>query len=365
MMKKPKAKKLMKAIAITLSAMLVMSALLITAVGFVYPAILRAQHRIDTSNGIDQMENVRIGGVYQALYFRGQDIQNPVILFIHGGPAYPTMPFLHTFQFPWEDYFTIVHWDQRNAGRTFFLNDPQEVFETLSFDRMVQDAYEITHHIREVLDKDQIAIMGYSWGSAIGTALVQTYPQYFNGYIAVGQTINRDLSRPVAFAALLEAARQGGNDRHISQIEALESWAGYPWSGALTGEIRQWQARYGQANTGSDLRAILDIMTSPYYSVRDKTYFMRNFQRWSTPLGGGTFNARDFGDVYSVPVFYIMGVRDFQTPYPVARDFFDEIIAPHKGFFSIPDASHDVFRENHEELTRVLIEEIRPVLTDQ
>ncbi|MCL2446591.1 MAG: alpha/beta hydrolase [Oscillospiraceae bacterium] len=358
---KHKQLKVIKVIVVILLTMLLIASLLVAALGLVYPAVLRARHRIDTPNGIDRMEVVTIGGVDQALYFRGQDVENPVILVIHGGPAYPTMPLLHTFQFPWEYYFTIVHWDQRNAGRTFFLNDPAEVFETLSFERIVQDAYEVTHHVREVLGKDQIAIMGYSWGSAIGTALVQTHPQYFNGYIAVGQTIDRNLARPVAFSALLQAAQESGNSRHIAQIEALEPWAIY-FDNSLTGQIRQWQARYGQANTGSDLRSILDIMMSPYYQFQHKTYFMRNFQRWSTPLTLRYFNARDFGVEYSVPVFYIHGVRDFQTPYPVARDFFDEIIAPHKAFFSIPDASHDVFRENNEELTRVLIEEIRPTL---
>jgi hypothetical protein len=39
------------------------------------------------------------------------------LLFLHGGPASTDMPVSWAFQTPWEDYFTVVQWDQRGAAR--------------------------------------------------------------------------------------------------------------------------------------------------------------------------------------------------------------------------------------------------------
>ncbi|MCL2421994.1 MAG: alpha/beta hydrolase, partial [Defluviitaleaceae bacterium] len=111
--------KILKLTGITFAGLVALVILAYVSVTMIYPAILRSVHRINVPNGIDSMEIVDIGGVSQALYFRGHDMDNPAILFIHGGPGAPEMPMLHSFQYALEPYFTIVHWDQRNAGKTF------------------------------------------------------------------------------------------------------------------------------------------------------------------------------------------------------------------------------------------------------
>ena len=141
----------------------------------IIPTATRANHRINTPNGIDQMEMVEIGGIRQALYFRGQNAENPVILVLHGGPGFPLMPFLHGFQYEWEHDFTVVHWDQRNAGKTYFANDSKAVSGTINAQRVLQDAHEVTLYIKQKLNKDKVIVMGHSWGSVLGTMLVQTY----------------------------------------------------------------------------------------------------------------------------------------------------------------------------------------------
>src|SRR3546814_5932398 len=66
------------------------------------------------------------------------DRDNPVILFIHGGSASPLMPTTWEFQRPLEEYFTVVNYDQRGAGKTFLANDPDAVADTLHIERYVR-----------------------------------------------------------------------------------------------------------------------------------------------------------------------------------------------------------------------------------
>ena len=63
---------------------------------------------------------------------RGRDLNNPILLFLHGGPGAPEMPTSWTFQNPWEDYFTVVQWDQRGSGKTYNANDPAKIAPTMS-----------------------------------------------------------------------------------------------------------------------------------------------------------------------------------------------------------------------------------------
>jgi len=338
------------------------------SVTMIYPAMLRSANRIDTPNGIDSMEVVEIGGIQQALYFRGQDVENPVILVLHGGAGAPDMPQLHNYQFELEDYFTFVRWDQRNAGKTFFLNDPDEVLETMTFEQILRDAYEVTQHIRESLGKEQILILGHSWGSVLGTALVQQYPQYFSGFISVGQSVNGRESERLGFEAVQAAARAEGNTRRIAVVEEL----GPPHLGAFDDELVNWilqlrtlMARYGYATNVPHMAWI--TITSPYYTFREKFYFVTvDVMHYQRPLFNLIFDAnfdiRSFGTAYEVPVFYIMGELDRQTSYQLAREFFEEIYAPYKRFFSIGNAGHSPMHENTAEYNRVLIEEIRPLI---
>ncbi|HET6463075.1 MAG TPA: alpha/beta hydrolase, partial [Candidatus Krumholzibacteria bacterium] len=69
--------------------------------------------------GIDELKTVEIGGIQQWISVRGDNPSNPILLFVHGGPGSPMMPLAWTFQRPWEEFFTVVQWDQRGAGKTF------------------------------------------------------------------------------------------------------------------------------------------------------------------------------------------------------------------------------------------------------
>ena len=77
---------------------------------------------IRAPNGIDSLEPVRIGGIDQWIEVRGQNVNNPILLFLHGGPGIAFIPLAGSFQGPWEKYFTVVQWDQRGAGKTYASN---------------------------------------------------------------------------------------------------------------------------------------------------------------------------------------------------------------------------------------------------
>ena len=80
-------------------------------------ALLHDLRKIHTPEGIDTLEQIELNGEKQWINIRGKNKSNPILLFIHGGPASPMMPVAWAFQNGWEDYFTVVQWDQRVSGK--------------------------------------------------------------------------------------------------------------------------------------------------------------------------------------------------------------------------------------------------------
>ena len=99
--------------------------------------------RIVTPNGIQESYKTKIGGIDQWINVRGQDQANPIILFVHGGPASPLIPTLWQFQRPLEEYFTMVTYDQRGAGKTFNETAPDSLSDSIHIPRYIDDAIEV------------------------------------------------------------------------------------------------------------------------------------------------------------------------------------------------------------------------------
>jgi pimeloyl-ACP methyl ester carboxylesterase len=130
--------------------------------------ILASNRKIVSPDGIDEMVKVRIGGIDQWLSIRGKDRRNPILLFLHGGPASPAMPEAYTFQTPWEDYFTVVQWDQRGAGKTYAANSEQAMVSRMTIEGMTDDAAQVTEYLRQHYGKQKIFLLGHSWGTVLG-----------------------------------------------------------------------------------------------------------------------------------------------------------------------------------------------------
>ncbi|WCF06019.1 alpha/beta hydrolase [Paenibacillus thiaminolyticus] len=327
-----------------------LAALIAGLAGYVTWRKKRSSKRIQISSagkGIDCREFVTIGGIPQYLHHRGESTDNPVMLFLHGGPGSPMLPFAHEFQLPWEKRVTVVHWDQRNSGKTYLRNDPDQVTPTTTVEQMVQDTREVVEHLQQKYGQAKIIMMGHSWGSVLGSLFVQAYPEMVKAYIGVGQVVNMLDNERIGFDKALAAARAAGNRK---DTEALLRMEPYPlpefteeWYKAML-KLRKYQGKYKLA-AGPSFELVASALCSPFYSFRDTSIFFK-----AKSMGEGqyyiwkylveSFDLPALGAAYQVPVFYIHGERDWQTPYTLARDFFSTIEAPLKQFYSIPDAGH-------------------------
>src|ERR1700749_528137 len=182
-------------------------------------AIIANARKILTPNGVERLEKVRIGGIDQWVSVRGRDRRNPVLLLIHGGPGYVSIPISWWFSRAWEEYFTVVQWDQRAAGKTFLVTDPAKIAPTLTSERMIADAEEMAAWARKEFGKDKIFVLGHSFGSYLGLQLVERHPEWVYAYIGVCQLIDGPESERRGWSFAMDAAKRAGNAEAVRQLE--------------------------------------------------------------------------------------------------------------------------------------------------
>jgi pimeloyl-ACP methyl ester carboxylesterase len=326
---------------------------------------IRTAQAIHVPPGIDSMEAVEIGGIKQWIHIRGRDRRNPILLYLHGGPGTPMMPFAYTFQTYLEGAFTVVEWDQRGAGKTYYASDPALTTPTINYERMTADALEMVDLLRKRFAQPKIFLIGHSWGSMLGLPLVHAHPELFYAYVGTGQVVNARENERTGYEHVLAEAQRRGDAEAVKQLQAIAPYPD-PVTGILGQKqqvVRHWEFRYGFALYGktSLTREMLRLaIVSPDYSLHDFYYFVEDpshdvLDRW---IDG--FDAAKLGGDFQVPIVFIFGRNDWQVPGILAEHYLAGISAPAKGFYWVEKASHSPMVEQPQEFAKIMVEHVRP-----
>lgn len=307
-------------------------------------AIIADIQKIVTPNGIDETLVLDIGGTRQVVNIRGADRANPVLLYVHGGPGSVEMPMAWSFQRPWEDFFTVVQWDQRGAGRSYALNDPAKIAATLTLERVRDDAVDLIEQLRARLGKRKIFLLGHSFGSAVGLAVAQARPDLLHAYVGMGQLIDFRENERVGMAQTLKLARARGDEAAVRAITALRP---YPDSGPFTIEQadawRQWANKYGSlAGQRPNADFYFDsTKLSPLYTPQDRADWGKGSAFTATTmwprLADVSFTPLTRLDV---PAVLLLGRHDSTTPSSIAADWLRRLRAPSKMLCWFENSGH-------------------------
>jgi proline iminopeptidase len=327
--------------------------------------IIADMRRIVAPQGIEQTRAVRIGGIVQWISVRGTDRRNPVLLFLHGGPGYVAMPTSWYFQRGWEEYFTIVQWDQRGAGKTYAANDPAKVAPTLTRARMLQDAEEMVAFLRKEFGKERIFVLGHSWGSSLGIQLARRHPDWLHAYIGIGQITDGMESERRGWRFALDAARRAGNEDAIRDLESIAPYAapGKPLALKDLYLQRKWLGRYGGAmygRTGSDAEGAAAKLAPEYTDADLRT--MWDATAFSSSRMLTDVLAQDFSTytAFDCPIVIFNGRHDYNVSSSATAEWFAKVKAPAKQLVWFENSAHEIFNEEPGKTLVSLVRYARP-----
>lgn len=322
------------------------------------------------SLAIDEGTFVEINGMQQWITIRGHDLNKPALLFLHGGPGIGLSGMAPIFS-EWEKHYVVVHWDQPSSGATYIKNS-ETGQGALTIERYTRDGIAVANFVRKRLGKQKLILMGTSWGTIIGLEMIRQEPALFSAYVGTAQVVSGKDGSKLGYDLALQAARERNDS---AAIAALERVGAPPYKSLQDFLVRQQYSNppglpASAAEQTANLKVAKLFSSPPPADARYNAYktlppgfnptkmFMDTLQ--STYHLTWTWEARDLGMEFAVPVFIFQGENDINTPHSLAREYLEQIKAPRKAFATIPGAGHNTIVFNME-LLQLLKEHLAPI----
>lgn len=303
---------------------------------------------------------VEINGVRQGMFIKGTDVKNPVLLYLHGG-----MPdYFLTQKYPkgLEEIFTVVWWEQRGTGLSYNPDMPQE---TMNVEQMVADTIELTNYLRQRFGVEKIYLMGHSGGTFIGIQAAARAPELYHAYIGVAQMSYQLRSEQMAYEYMLEQFKANGDTNMVQKLEAspVTMTGGVPDSYLLVRDVAIHKLGIG---TMHDMRSVVTGILLPSFQFREYTLGEKlNQWRAKTQSGVSTmWNEMMVIDLnrdvtkLDVPVYFFEGIYDYTVNYTLAKEYFEKLDAPVKGFYTFEHSAHSPMFEEPEKMQKILLEDV-------
>ena len=252
-------------------ASVVAGLLLILVVSFLaYRVYLERTTKIKTPNGISSLEEITLGNFKQWIFIRGTDKKNPVLIFLHGGPGASLLGMSSSRNSDAEliKHFTVVHWDQRGAGKSYSRDMP---VDSMTFDRLVEDCNELIDYVRDRLNASKVFLVAHSGGTVIGLKTAYKYPEKLHAYVGVVQIIDDLEQQRISYKFIVDEAEKAGDTKIQNAIAAI----GPPPFDSFEEfyEKEGYVTRYGGILHGRSIMQMwalgLSFITSPEYSLSE------------------------------------------------------------------------------------------------
>ena len=293
------------------------------------------------AGSISEKIKVNINGVKQGMFIKGKNTRNPVLLYLHGG-----MPdYFLTERYPTglDEDFTVVWWEQRGSGFSYDANSPPE---SVTSEQLVSDTVAVTNYLRMRFGREKIYVMGHSGGTFIGIQVAARAPQLYHAYLGVAQMSNQLESEKLAYNYMLQRFKDDGNTKMVRRLEEAPVGNAAPLSDAYL-KVRDVAMHQLGVGTTHDMKSIvtglfLASLLNREYTLSEKI----NLWRGKIFSGDRLWNTQLSTDLTTkvprleIPVYFFHGVYDYTVSYPLAKTYYELLVAPVKGFYTFKHSAH-------------------------
>ena len=302
---------------------------------------------VPISGSIAEKTFINIDAVTQGMIIKSKNINNPILLYLHGGPAFPNYFLIDKFNPELEDYFTVCYWEQRGGGLSY---TPELTLESMNFNQLASDAIAVTNYLRKRFGKEKIYVMAHSGGTPIGLLAVQREPKLFSAYIGMGQITNQAKSEKIAYKYMLEIFTANGNQKSVTELKkysVLESDSNI--ASYYKSAIRDEYMHELGIGTMHKMRSVfwnifIPVWTCKAYTIKEKINIWKS--KFSFLPKTNLINemlATDFTTkipALDIPVYFFSGKYDMTVNVDLSKAYLTKLHAPLKGFYTFRNSAH-------------------------
>ena len=355
---------------------------------FLVRSIGRMINNITPKGGINETMYVDVNGQEMWINIYGQDKNNPVLLYLHGGPGYSSSFADYKLLRKLSEDYTVVNWDQRSCGKTWLKNKDDNTEITL--DLMRSDIDVMTDYILEYLGKEKLTIMGISWGSFYGIDFAYNHPEKVECYIGLSQTVGYyedsvryDMRMWIEMAKYLKTAdtlsdeeRELAEQIDLDEMEQYMAETSIGYDSAVSSnskdiffriyrnhmkETQSYMNEHGYADPfrECDFNIITSVLFCPYYTLWETYQVYKLYDdsiydgliiETHSPGEDNSFLERT---EYQCPVYFFLAEDDLSCDPRMAELYFESINAPDKGL-GYTSGGHECTMYHSEELVNFI-----------
>lgn len=312
-----------------------------------------------------------VGGVRQGMFIRSKNTDLPVLLFLHGGPAFPAYFLIEKLHPGLEDYFTVCYWEQRGSGLSYSTG---VTAESMTLEQLASDAIEVTRYLLRRFEKEKIYILGHSGGTAIALPAVSKAPGLYHAYIAMAQLTRQSESERLAYAYMMERFIEKNDKRSINKMKKFRNLeTDSDLFAFYSSGFRDAAMHRTGIGTMREMKSVisgifLPSLTCRAYTLREKYYLWKSKIHFlpKTNLRSETLWT-DFSTAYptlEIPVYFMSGRFDFTVNADLAREYYHNLEAPVKAFHTFENSAHSPLFEEPERFREIIEKDILQGKTD-
>lgn len=336
-----------------------------TAYGIARPGSTPA---IAGPDSIATLEQVSLPGGDQWISIRGHSEDNPVLLYLEGGPIQSGLPFARFLFAGLERDFVVVDWDQRGTGKSHAALEP---LSTYTVDGLVEDTAALSRYLAERFDERKIYLVGTSWGSTLGVLTAQRHPELFHAFVSGGQMVSQRETDVRIYRDLLAA----GDDAVVAKLRSLGP---PPYDSVFSyGYVMQ---HYPDVERDYDFIPAVERVGEEHfrelgpwgvfgreYDLVEKVNVMRGLIESFAALYPQLQDVDFRRDVprLDVPVYMLRGTGELAARDDLAVAWFWALQAPRKRMYVLDHAGHAVLTERPDRLRAVLTGTVVPETYDE
>lgn len=314
---------------------------------------------------VAELVSVPVNGSNQTLLIRGQNVENPVLLYLAGGPGQSDLPYARVLFEDMEQDVTVVSWDQRGTGKSYAAMDPA----TLTPAQAVADTIDVTNYLRARFGEEKIYLLGESYGTLLAVLSAQQRPDLYHAVISSGQMVSvRETDRRL-YHDVLDLAQQTSNAGLAATMQAYGEppYGDVPYGNAFV--MGQYDALYtpytppqNYQDHGNAANLGFFGINGSEYALVDKVNVLRGLIDMFSimyPQLQGVDLRRDVTKL-DVPLYILDGTAELAARRDLALEWFDQVDAPIKRLYPLDNAAHSVAFEQYAAVHKILRDEILP-----
>ena len=310
---------------------------------------------------VAELVSVDINGHELAMMIRGHSIDNPVLLFLAGGPGGSELGSMRRHLSELEEYFTVVTWDQRGTGKSYAEIDP---VSTLTLDGAVADTIAVTDYLRERFGQDQIYLAGQSWGTTLGVLAIQEHPEFYRAFIGTGQMVSQRATDVIFYEDTVAWAMQTGRTDLFTDLVA----AGPPpydevirYEDAMSHEQEMY--RYDHSRNSEGEGQMSENLFVSEYTLLDQVHILAGFLDTFSVLYPQLqeIDFRQTATSFEVPMFFVQGAHEAPGRADLFNEWYPMITAPRKELVVFETSGHRPLWEQPDEFVRFMTDTVLPL----